>query len=68
MSMFSLGWTIGKKHHALMKGWARVFICNLNDNITCYNVVAYTAKLCNHTISNKGSQVIDSPALTFEGL
>ena len=28
----------------------------------------YTAKLYNHTISNKGSQIIDSPALTFEGL
>ena len=28
----------------------------------------YTAKLYNHTIPNKGSQVIDSPASTFEGL
>ena len=36
--------------------------------MTCYNVVTYTAKLFNHTIPNKGSQVIDSPALTFEGL
>ena len=32
MSMFILGWTIGKKHHALMKVWARVFICNVNNN------------------------------------
>ena len=31
--------------------------------MTCYNVVTYTAKLFNHTISNKGSQVIDSPQL-----
>ena len=23
--MFSLGMSIGKKHHALMKAWARVF-------------------------------------------
>ena len=43
--------------------------CNLNyNNITCYNAVTYTAKLYNHTIPNKGSQVIDSPASTFEGL
>ena len=33
----------------------------------CYNMVSYTAKLCNHSIPNKGSQVIDSPASTFEG-
>ena len=25
VSMFSLGMSIGKKHHALMKAWARVF-------------------------------------------
>ena len=31
-------------------------------------MVTYTAKLYNHTIPNKGSQVIDSPASTFEGL
>ena len=31
-------------------------------------MVTHTAKLYNHTIPNKGSQVIDSPALTFEGL
>ncbi|RMX46744.1 hypothetical protein pdam_00007675, partial [Pocillopora damicornis] len=30
--------------------------------------VTYTAKLYNHTIPNKGSQVIDSPASTFEDL
>ena len=28
----------------------------------------YTAKLYNNTIANKGSQVIDSPGSTFEGL
>ena len=28
----------------------------------------YTAKLYNNTIPNKGSQFIDSPASTFEGL
>ena len=32
------------------------------------NVVTYTAKLYNHTIPNKRSQVIDSPTSTFEGL
>ena len=31
-------------------------------------MVTYTEKLYNHTIPNKGSQVIDSPASTFEGL
>ena len=31
-------------------------------------MVTYTAKLYNHTIPNKGSQVLDLPALTFEGL
>ena len=31
-------------------------------------MVTYTAKLYNHTIPNKGSQVIDSPVLTFESL
>ena len=35
--------------------------------MTCYNVVTYTAKLYNHVIPNKGTQVIDSPAATFEG-
>ena len=37
-------------------------------NITCYNVVTYTAKSYNRNIPNRGSQVIDSPATTFEGL
>ena len=40
--------------------------CSLNNNITWYNVVIWTAKLYNHTIPNKGSQVIDPPASTFE--
>ena len=31
-------------------------------------MVTYTAKLYNHTIPNKGRQVIDSPTSTFEGL
>ena len=31
-------------------------------------MVTYTAKLNNHTIPNKGGQVIDLPASTFEGL
>ena len=31
-------------------------------------MVTYTAKLYHHTIPNKGSQVLDSPASTFEGL
>ena len=31
-------------------------------------MVTYTEKLYNHTTPNKGSQVIDSPASTFEGL
>ena len=31
-------------------------------------MVTYTTKLYNHTIPNKGSQVIDSPASIFEGL
>ena len=31
-------------------------------------MVTNTAKLYNHTIPNKGSQVIDLPASTFEGL
>ena len=35
--------------------------------MTCYNQVTYRAKLYNHTIPNKGSQVSDSPASTFEG-
>ena len=50
ISMFTLGRSIGEKHHALIKAWA---------NITCYNVATYTAKLYNHTIPNKESQVID---------
>ena len=58
--MFSLGMSIGKKHHALMKAWARV--CNSNNNITCYNITCYNvatyiAKLYNHTIPNKESWV-----------
>ena len=61
--MFSFGMNIGKKHHALMKAWAK---CNLNNSITGYNVVTYKAKLYSHTIPNKGSQVIDPPASTFE--
>ena len=36
--------------------------------ITCYTKVTYTVKLYNHTIPNKGSQVIDSPASNFEDL
>ena len=43
--MLSLGMIIGKKHHALMKAWARVF----NE--------IYTGKLFNHTIPNEESQV-----------
>ena len=31
-------------------------------------MVTYTDKLYNHTIPNIGSQFIDSPASTFEGL
>ena len=31
-------------------------------------MVTYKAKLYNHTIPNKRSQVIDSPASIFEGL
>ena len=31
-------------------------------------MVTYTAKLNNNTIPNKGSQIIDSPASSFEGL
>ena len=31
-------------------------------------MVTYTAKLYNHIIPNKGSQVIDLPASTFEGV
>ena len=31
-------------------------------------MLTYTSKLYKHTIPNKGSQVIDSPASTFEGL
>ena len=31
-------------------------------------MVTNIAKLYNHTIPNKGSQVIDLPASTFEGL
>ena len=31
-------------------------------------MVTYTGKMYNYTIPNKGSQVIDSPASTFEGL
>ena len=42
--------------------------CNLNNNVECYNVVAHIAKLYNHTIPHKGSQVTDSPASTLEGL
>ena len=58
--MFSLGMSIDSLSKSIN--------CNLNNNITCYNVVTYTATLYNHTIPNKGSQVIDSPDLTFEGL
>ena len=58
---------IGKKHHAIMKVWARVLnaILIIILHVTNY-VVIYTAKVYNHTIPNKGSQVIDSPAPTFE--
>ena len=37
------------------------------NNITCYNVVT-NSKLYNHKTPNKGRQVIDSPASTFESL
>ena len=59
--MFSLGMSIDKKHHALMKVWA----CNSNKNITCYNVATYTAKLCNHTMPNKENQIT---CINFWGL
>ena len=39
--------------------------CNLNNNITCYNVVTYTAKLYNHTIPNKGSPFIQLTCFNF---
>ena len=56
--MFSFGMNIGK-NESLRKS----IKCNLNyNNSTCYNAVTYTAKLNNHTIPNKGSQVIESPA------
>ena len=42
--------------------------CNLNNNVACYNVVTHIAKLYNHTMPHKGSQVSDSLASTFEGL
>ena len=42
--------------------------CNLNKNITLQCGKSCTAKLYRHTILNKESQVIDSPASTFEGL
>ena len=51
-----------------MKAWARVFDAIQILNITCYSVATYTAKLYNHTVPNKGTQVIDSPASTFKGL
>ena len=31
-------------------------------------MVTYKAKLYNHKIPNRGSQAVDSPASTFEGL
>ena len=66
--MFSLGMNIGKKTPCINESLSKSILCNLNNNITCYNVVTYTAKLYNHIILNKGSPVLDSPALTFEGL
>ena len=51
--MLSLGMSIGKKHHALMKAWARVF--NVIQ-IKILHVTTYTAKLYNHTIPKKESQ------------
>ena len=58
--MFSLGMSIGKKDHRLMKAWARVFnAIKKKIYITCYNVATYTAKWYNHTIPDKESQVID---------
>ena len=33
--------------------------------MTCYDVVTLQKNLYNHTIPNKGSQVVDSPASTF---
>ena len=57
LSLFSLDMGIGKKNYELMKAWARVF--NATHITFCYNVVTYTAKLYNHKIPNKESQVID---------
>ena len=68
ITMFSLGMSIGKKHHALNESLSKSIWCNPNNNITCYSVATYTAKLFNHTVPNKGTQVIDSPASTFKGL
>ena len=64
--MFSLGMSNGKK--CSNESLSKSIKCNLNNNITCYNAVTYSAKLYNHTIPNKGSQVIDLPVSTFEGL
>ena len=65
--MFSLVMSIGKKHHALMKAWARLFNA---IQITILHVTMWQLTQQNYiiTISNKGSQVIDSPASTIEGL
>ena len=49
--------SIGKKHHALMTAWERVFNEIQKKYITCYNVATYTTKLYNHTIPNKESQI-----------
>ena len=68
--MFSLGMSIGEKPmQCNIASLSKSIYCNLNiNNITCYNVVTYTAKSYNRNIPNRGSQVIDSPATTFEGL
>ena len=70
--MLSLGTSIGKKHHALMKAWARVFnviqIKILHVNIKILHVKMWQLTQQNYIITQFQKKKVRKPASTFEGL
>ena len=70
--MLSLGMSIGKKHHALMKAWARVFnviqIKILHVNIKILHVKMWQLTQQNSIITQFQKKKVRKPASTFEGL
>ena len=63
--MLSLGMSIGKKHHALMKAWARVF--NVIQ-IKILHVKMWQLTQQNYIITQFQKKKVRKPASTSEGL